>query len=52
MFTFAYILLLIMYLCVLLGMIQVGDEVHEVNGIPVQGRNIEQVVHILVCSLQ
>lgn len=30
------------------GLIQIGDELHEVNGIPVRGRNIEQVVHILV----
>ncbi|XP_067933373.1 MAGUK p55 subfamily member 7-like isoform X1 [Watersipora subatra] len=29
------------------GLVQVGDEVHEVNGIPVRGRPIEEVVHIL-----
>ncbi|KAF6028312.1 MPP7 [Bugula neritina] len=29
------------------GLIRNGDEIHEVNGIPVKGRNIEQVVQIL-----
>jgi len=29
-------------------LIRNGDEIHEVNGIPVKGRNIEQVVQILV----
>ena len=31
-----------------LGLVQTGDEVHEVNGIPVKGRTIEEVVQILV----
>lgn len=32
------------------GVIQTGDELHEINHIPVKGRNIEQVVNILVST--